>query len=119
MAPDFTLTDTPGTPIKLSDFRGKVVLLTFWTTDCAACNVEMPWFREFQQTYRERDLVFLSHQVVPGADDIPRLFGGLEAIPTTLLIDKLGRIAVTHVGLCSKGEYETAIKALLNEPEKE
>ena len=59
--------------------------------------------------------VFVDHQVVPGTDDIPQLFGGLDVIPTTVLIDRSGRIAVTHVGFCSKSEFDAAIKALLNE----
>src|SRR5262245_39065534 len=68
LAPDFELTDAAGMPVSTADLRGKVVLLTFWNTDCATCDVEMSWFREFQQTYGERGLVFLNHRVVPGKD---------------------------------------------------
>jgi len=114
-APDFKLADVTGTPMNIADLRGRVVLLTFWTANCDACSLEMSWFREFQQTYGERGLVFVNHQVVPGIDDIPQLFGGLDAIPTTFLLDRAGRIAVTHVGFCSRNEFEAAIKALLNE----
>jgi peroxiredoxin len=114
-APDFNLTDMAGSPMKIADLRGRVVLLTFWTKECDTCSLEMSWFREFQQTYRERGLVFVNHQIVPGTDDIRQLFGGLDVIPTTLLIDRAGRIAVTHVGYCSRSEFDDAIKALLNE----
>src|SRR5262245_56937102 len=118
-APDFQLTDAAGAPVSKTDLRGKVVLLTLWASKCTTCDTEMSSCREFQQTYGERGLVILNHQVVPGQDDdLLRLFGGLNAIPTTFLIDRSGRIAVTHGGFCSKGEFDTAIKALLNEPSR-
>jgi cytochrome c biogenesis protein CcmG/thiol:disulfide interchange protein DsbE len=59
LAPDFALSDATGKSVRLSDLRGKVVLLNFWTTECPACQVEIPWFVEFQRTYRDRDLVVL------------------------------------------------------------
>jgi hypothetical protein len=48
-------------------------------------------------------------------DRISDLFGGLKAVPTTLIIDRQGRVAATHVGLCEKSNYEDDIKAVLNE----
>jgi peroxiredoxin len=112
--PDVTIITSGGMSTALSEVHGKVVLLTFWKPDCRTCDIEMAWFKEFQQDYRERNFVFLDHQVV-GGDDILRLFGGPQTLPTTFLIDKTGRIAVSHVGLCPKHEYQTAIEALLNE----
>jgi len=133
-APDFALTDSLGAQVKLSDFRGKVVLLSLWDTACAACNVEITWFEEFQQRYEHRDLVVLSialdkdgwssirpyiaekkinHRVLAGTEDIGRLYS--YSIPTALIIDRTGRVAVTHVGLCPKLEYETAIENTINE----
>src|SRR5262245_11729043 len=46
IAADFALTDSSGTQVKLSDFRGKVVLLSLWDTECAPCDVEIPWRSE-------------------------------------------------------------------------
>ena len=133
--PDFTLADASGQPVKLSDFRGKVVLLNFWTTSCRQCDGEIPWFMEFQETYRH-DLVVLgvsldndgwasarpylearriNYRVMVGGDDLVRQYGRLGSTPTTLLIDKWGRIAVTHAGFCTKSEYEADTKALLAE----
>jgi len=135
-APSFELTDTDGKLIRLSDLRGKVVLVNFWTTQCSACQVEIPWFSEFQRIYRDRGLVVLGisldddgwksvkpylaqravdYPVMVGDGDIARLYGASKSVPLALIVDKSGRIAVTHVGLCTKGEYESAIKALLNE----
>jgi cytochrome c biogenesis protein CcmG/thiol:disulfide interchange protein DsbE len=134
IAPNFVLTDSSGTQVRLSDFRGKVVLLSLWDTECAPCDIEIPWFIEFQQRYEKRDLVVLSialdkdgwssirpyiaekkinHHVLAGTEDVAHLYG--DSIPTALIIDRNGRVAVTHVGLCAKQEYETAIESTLNE----
>ena len=51
-APDFTLPDANGTPITLSAFKGKVVLLDFWATWCHGCKTEIPWYIEFDRKYR-------------------------------------------------------------------
>ena len=48
-APDFELQSLEGTGVKLSDFRGKAVLLNFWATYCGPCKIEMPWFVELQK----------------------------------------------------------------------
>jgi peroxiredoxin len=134
-APDLALTDQDGRPVTLSSLRGKVVLLTFWTTTCGQCQVEMPWFTEFQQTYRGRELVVIgvsldhggwakvkpyvdrepvNYRVVVGDRDAARPAIG-SSIPTTLILDKDGRIAVRHVGFCSKAEYERDIQKVLAE----
>lgn len=136
MAPDFTLDDASGTPVRLSDYRGKVVLLNFWATWCGPCRMEMPLFVEFQQAYRDRgfsvlgvsvddegwsavrpyvDAKKINYPVMVAGGQISNLFGGLKAIPTTLIIDRHGRIAATHTGLCRKDEYEGDLKAALNE----
>ncbi len=51
MAPDFSLTDIKGQPLKLADFRGKVVVLDFWATWCGPCRIEIPGFVELQKRY--------------------------------------------------------------------
>lgn len=131
-APDFILTDAAGRPVRLSDFRGKVVLLNFWATWCSPCRAEIPWFSGFQQAYG--DLVVLGvsldedgwtsvkpfidnhpvrYRVMIGTDDVALRYGVSESLPVTLLIDRSGRIAARHVGLVDKAVYENEIESLI------
>ncbi len=56
MAPGFTLTDTKGQKVSLSDFRGKAVVLDFWATWCAPCKIEIPWLVQFNGEYAGKGL---------------------------------------------------------------
>jgi peroxiredoxin len=136
VAPDFSLDDASGVPVRLSEFRGRVVLLNFWATWCVPCRTEIPWFVELHETYKDRGLAVLGvsldddgwkavrpyidkmkvdYPVMVASRDIASQYGGLASLPMTLIIDKAGRIAVTHVGLWPKSEYEAAINAILAE----
>jgi peroxiredoxin len=136
IAPDFKLPDAAGKSVRLSEFRGQVVLLNFWATWCGPCKVEIPWFIEFERAYGDAGFAVLgisldedgwksvkpyieaknvNYRVMVGNDEIARMYGGLESIPATLLIDKAGRIAATHVGLVEKKTYEEELKALIAE----
>ncbi|MGI8742554.1 MAG: TlpA disulfide reductase family protein [Bryobacteraceae bacterium] len=133
-APDFTLEDLHGTEIRLSAYRGKVVLLNFWATWCVPCQAEVPWFSEFARTYGSRGFEVIgismdedgrtsvkpylesrkvNYRVALGNDTLAQQYGGLNALPETLLIDKEGRIAARHIGLVPKSVYEHEIIQLL------
>ena len=58
-APDFTLQTIQGKTIRLSDFRGRPVVLNFWATWCGPCKIEMPWFVDFQKQYGPAGVQFL------------------------------------------------------------
>ena len=133
-APDFALKDLNGNTAKLSDYRGKVVLLNFWATWCGPCKIEIPWFIEFEQTYKDRGFAVLgvamddegweavkpyllsrkiNYRVVLGNDAVAQQYGGIDSLPTTFVIDRGGKIASTHEGLVSRHDYEDEIKQLL------
>jgi cytochrome c biogenesis protein CcmG/thiol:disulfide interchange protein DsbE len=135
-APDFALKDVSGNTVKLSDYRGKVVLLNFWATWCAPCKVEIPWFMGFETEYKNRDFAVLgvsldddgwdslkpylidhkmNYRVLLGNDDVSKAYGDVDALPTTFIIDRRGNIASTHNGLVSKNIYEDEIKQLLRD----
>ena len=132
-APDFTLTDVAGRSLTLSRYRGRVVLLDFWATTCGGCKVEIPWYVEFDRRYRSKGLALVgidmygetarvirpfmrkSHMDYPvaiGNDALGARFG-VHEMPLTLLIDRNGRIAVSHAGIVNKAEFEKDIQALL------
>src|SRR5204863_5507478 len=53
-APEFALKDADGKTVRLSDYKGKVVLLDFWATWCGPCKIEIPWLKDFQRKFRDR-----------------------------------------------------------------
>jgi peroxiredoxin len=132
-APDFTLTDVHGQKITLSRYKGKVVLLDFWATTCGGCKIELPWYVEFDKKYRDKGLALIgidmygetpaivrpfmvkSHMEYPvaiGSDALGEQFHVRE-MPLTLLIDRTGRIAVSHAGIVDKTRFENEIRQLL------
>jgi cytochrome c biogenesis protein CcmG/thiol:disulfide interchange protein DsbE len=132
--PDFALKDATGETVQLSDYHGKVVLLNFWATWCAPCKIEIPWFMEFQREYKDRNFAVLgvsmdedgwdavrpymkqhsfNYRIVIGNDDVGKLFGEIDDLPTTFIIDRDGHVVKKHVGLISKKDYEDEIGTLL------
>lgn len=133
-APDFQLKDADGKTVSLSDYKGKVVLLNFWATWCGPCKIEIPWFVDFEQKYRDQGFAVLgvsmdddgwetvkpyiarskiNYRIMIGDEQTAVKFGGVESLPTSFMIDREGRIAAVHVGLVSKGDYENDIQHLL------
>ena len=133
-APDFTLKDANGASVKLSDYRGKVVLLNFWATWCGPCKIEIPWFMEFEQQYKNKGFAVLgiamddegwaavkpyiaekkmNYRVVMGNDTVASEYGGIDSLPTTFVIDQEGRIVASHIGLINKDDYLKEIQSLL------
>jgi peroxiredoxin len=137
-APDFTLRDANGAPVRLSDYKGRVVLLDVWATWCTGCKVEIPWYMEFHQKYRRRGLTSIgvardaegwekvkpyleqhpiTYPIVVGDEDFAKLYD-VTSMPVTLLIDRRGRIADWHVGMVVQDAWEAEILKLLKERAK-
>ncbi|MBK9166348.1 MAG: TlpA family protein disulfide reductase [Bryobacterales bacterium] len=133
-APEFALKDADGRTVRLSEYKGKVVLLNFWATWCGPCRLEMPWFVDFERTYKNDGFavvgvsldedgwsaikpfiteIGVNYRVLQGDDMAAEQYGGVESLPTTFIIDREGRIAATHVGLVSKNVFESEIQSLL------
>ena len=136
-APDFTLKDADGKTVHLSDYKGKVVLLDFWATWCGPCRIEIPWFMEIERQNKDKGFEVLgvamddegweavkpfltemkmNYRVVVGNDDIARKYGGVDALPTTFLIDREGKIAAIHIGLADRRDFEDGVQELLQPP---
>ena len=134
-APDFILQDLEGKQVKLSDFRGKAVLLNFWATFCGPCKVEMPWLVELQKQYGPQGLQIVgvalddagkdaiekftkemgvNYTILQGKDDVGDAYGAV-GLPATFYIDRNGKIIDSVLGLVSRSEIEDDIKKTLSE----
>lgn len=132
-APDFALKGADGRDLRLSGYKGKVVLLNFWATWCHGCKLEIPWLLEFQKKYQNRGFTVigvamdaegwknvkpflqetkLNYPVVVGNDEMAKPWG-LGAMPMTFLIDREGKVSATSVGIINRAACETQIVELL------
>jgi cytochrome c biogenesis protein CcmG/thiol:disulfide interchange protein DsbE len=133
LAPDFALPQPDGPDLRLSSYRGKVVLLDFWATWCDPCREEIPHLVELQQRYGDRGLQIIgismddsidpvrpfyqrfhmNYPVVMGTAKTGELYGGVLGLPITFLIDRDGRICAKHIGATDAAIFEKEIKSLL------
>ena len=133
-APAWQLKDMDGKPVKLADFKGKVVILDFWATWCPPCRKEIPGFIALQKKYAGKGVSVvgvsldeggaaavksfvkqngMNYPVVLGDQQIAMAYGGITSIPTTFVIDKDGNVAAVHEGYTEQGEFEKEINQLL------
>jgi len=138
-APDFALQDLSGKQVKLSDFRGKAVLLNFWATFCGPCKVEMPWLVELQKQYGPQGLEIVgvalddsgketiekfakqmgvNYTILQGQDAVGDAYGAV-GLPATYYIDRSGKIIDSALGLVSRSEIEDNIKKALTQGKAE
>ena len=137
--PEVALTNSKGAPVKLSGYKGRVVLLDFWATWCEGCKEEIPWLMEFQNKYMKTGLTVvgasldddgwksvkpylrehkINYRIVLGTSESAKQFGVDQGMPVTLLIDRMGRIADLHLGMVDKAAFEHEIRILLSEDAK-
>jgi thiol-disulfide isomerase/thioredoxin len=134
-APDFSLQSLDGKIMRLSDFRGKAVLLNFWATWCGPCKIEMPWFVDLQKEYGSQGLQIVgvamddaskediakfakdmgvNYPILIGKEAVGDEYGGVPALPESFLIARDGKIVDKIIGLRGKAEIEDAIKKALD-----
>jgi peroxiredoxin len=135
-APDFELPDVNGKKVKLSDFKGKVIILNFWATWCPPCRAEIPGFIELYKKYKDKGVEIIgisldeggvkdvvpfmkefgiNYHILIGNYKVTQDYGGIRGIPTTFVIDKKGNIRAKYVGYRPKEVFERDIIMLLNE----
>jgi peroxiredoxin len=136
-APDFTLKSTSGDNLRLSERRGEVVLLNFWASWCGPCRQEMPVLNSLYDRYKEMGFSVIGVNVDKDSalankllQDVPVTFPVLyddrstvsasydiNAMPTTVLIDRDGNMRFIHMGYKPGVEqsYEEQIKTLIKE----
>lgn len=135
-APDFTVYDSQGNPVDLSDFQGKPVVLNFWATWCGPCKNEMPEFEEAYHTYGDQ-VQFLMVNLTDGSYDtvesvtefiveagytFPVFFDtqsdaamtyNVQSIPTSYFIDEAGNIVAQATGMLSAEKLQEGINLIL------
>src|SRR5438132_8753166 len=133
-APEFALTSLDGKTLKLSDYRGKAVLLNFWATWCEPCKIEMPWFVDLQKKYGPQGLQVIgvamddapskdiadfsqkmgvNYPVLIGKEEVGTQYGGVQFLPSTFYISRDGKIIDRVFGLVSRSEIEANVQKAL------
>jgi peroxiredoxin len=134
-APDFSLLALDGKTTRLSDFRGKAVLLNFWATWCGPCKIEMPWLVDLQKQYGTQGLqvvgvamddaskediakfatdMGVNYPILIGKEAVGDEYGGVPALPETFVIARDGKIVDKIIGIRGKAEFEDVIKKALD-----
>ena len=132
-APEFARTGLDGGEVDLASYRGKVVLLNFWATWCAPCQVEMPVFASWQRQYGPRGLqvigismddhagpvrrlaarMKIDYPIVMGDAKLGERYGGVLGLPLTYLIDRKGVVRAEFQGESDLKAMEARLTALL------
>ena len=138
-AADFTLKNINGDEIKLSDYKGKTVVMNFFATWCPPCKSELPGFMKTKENYKDKEAVFLFIDVQESSDTVKSFVDdrgytdmnplldsegsvsekyGIRGIPRTFILDKEGNIAFSHEGYLDDAALESAIDSVLKETDQ-
>lgn len=136
-APDLDLPSLDGQRVRLSDLRGKVIVLDFWATWCAPCRIEMPRLVALHGRYRGRGLEVIGvamddaapdtvdkvarftaerrvdYPIALGDEALARAYGGLRLLPETFVIGRDGTVFESMSGLVGELELEKAVERAL------
>ncbi|HEX3250792.1 MAG TPA: TlpA disulfide reductase family protein [Pyrinomonadaceae bacterium] len=132
-APQLDLKDLNGRPVRLSDYKGKVVLINFWATWCPPCRAEMPDLVRLQREHGE-DLQIIgityppesktrvrrfarslkvNYPIVLGTREIKDRFSSEDTLPLTIVINRDGKVSYIISGILLREEFDEKIKPLL------
>jgi cytochrome c biogenesis protein CcmG, thiol:disulfide interchange protein DsbE len=134
-APEIARADLNGTRVTLKSLRGKVVLLNFWATWCAPCQIEMPVFSQWQQQYGPRGFQVIGISMDDDAAPVRKLlaklktnypnamgdaqlgerYGGVMGLPLSFLIDRKGVVRARFQGETDLKTIERELNAMLNQ----
>jgi len=133
VAADFTLQDMSGKNVRLSDYKGKVVLLEFWATWCPPCRESIPGLEKLHKKYKDKGVVVLAvsmdeggwnevksfikengitYSVLKGTEEVAVQYK-VRSIPLLLILNKEGIISKRYLGLASDDDLEKDVKAVL------
>jgi cytochrome c biogenesis protein CcmG/thiol:disulfide interchange protein DsbE len=133
-APNWSLKDLDGKTVKLSDFKGQVLILNFWATWCPPCVAEIPDFIEVEKEYHGKGVAVvgisidsiqpsevaafakkrgINYPVLMSTDEVAAAYGADQAVPITVVIKPDGTIADKQQGMVSKSYLENQIAKLL------
>jgi cytochrome c biogenesis protein CcmG/thiol:disulfide interchange protein DsbE len=133
--PELVMTQLDGGTWRLADHRGQVILVNYWATWCAPCWEETPGLIRLSQEMGPKGLALVGVSIDEGGTEKVKKFVeefhvpypvvlpekmshveyGLEGVPTTILVDKQGRVAKSYVGAVRRADFETDVEALLAE----
>jgi thiol-disulfide isomerase/thioredoxin len=136
-APALSFKDINGKTIRLSAFKGKVVLVNFWATWCVPCRAEIPDLIKLQRRYRTRGLrivgityppeqiaevrrfareLKINYPLVIGSKETKQSFTASETLPLTVIIDRRGNVREIVEGIMYREEFDEKVKPLLSPP---
>jgi peroxiredoxin len=130
---DFVLKDQNNMPVKLADYKGKVVLVNFWATWCGPCKSEIPDMVKLYSQYKDKGLVIvgisvddspeqlqafmrefhMNYPVVQMRPEVEDAWGPFYGYPTSFIVARDGSICTKHIGPATHDQFEAEIKALL------
>jgi peroxiredoxin len=130
---DFVLKDQHNAPVKMADYKGKVVIVNFWATWCGPCKTEIPDFVKLYDQYKDKGLMIvgisvddspeqlqafmkeyrMNYPVLQMTPDVESAWGPFYGYPTSFIVARDGSICTKHLGPATKEQFEQEIKALL------
>jgi peroxiredoxin len=133
-APQFVLKDINGRTVRLSDYKGKVVLINFWATWCPPCRAEMPDLVSLQREHGEQGLQIIgityppekldrvrrfarnlkvNYPIILGTRQLKARFSSEDTLPLTVVINRDGKVSEIISGILLREEFDEKIKPLL------